>query len=144
MLFLMCGFFLVVIGVNVAMAVSASRTWTGLVVDNSYVESQRFQAKRDRTKAQADRGWRFSVDYRAGSIFFQAEDESGSPLPLEGVAAFLRRPVGGHDDRSVALRWDNAGYSVPLQLAAGVWDVTVTTGQTSLGPIEVERRITVP
>jgi nitrogen fixation protein FixH len=144
MLLVICGFFAVVISVNVVMAVSASRTWTGLVVQNSYVESQQFQEKHDRVKAQVAEGWRFTIGYRAGSLYFHASDKSGNPLVLDAVQAFLRRPVGGHDDQSIGLVQTDQDYAALVELAPGVWDVTVTTGGTPLGPIEFERRIDVP
>ncbi|TIW70058.1 MAG: cytochrome oxidase, partial [Mesorhizobium sp.] len=37
MLFIILGFFGVVIGVNLTMATLASKSWTGLVVENTYV-----------------------------------------------------------------------------------------------------------
>ena len=37
-----CGFFGIIIAVNVSMAMLASSSWTGLVVSNSYVASQKF------------------------------------------------------------------------------------------------------
>ena len=42
MLALVCGFFGVVIAVNLTMALFATGSWTGLVVKNSYVASQHF------------------------------------------------------------------------------------------------------
>jgi len=144
MLLVTCGFFAVIIGVNVVMAVSAARTWTGLVVANSYVESQLFQEKHDRAEAQAEAGWRYALAYRAGSIVFSAEDRRGGTLALGEVAAFVRRPVGGHEDQTLVLSPTGAGYAAEVALPPGVWDVTVTTGDTPLGPIAFERRVTVP
>ena len=137
-------FFAVIIGVNVTMAVFASRTWTGLVVENSYVESQQFQVKHDRITQQVQAGWRYSIRYQNGAVIFHAQDGTGNPLALKTVSAFLRRPVGGHDDQTVALIRTGDDYVAPVALASGVWDVTVTTGDTRLGPIELERRVTVP
>lgn len=144
MLLLICGFFAVVIGVNVLMAVSASRTWTGLVVQNSYVESQRFQEKHEQARAQMDAGWHFGIGYDGGKVTFSAKDDAGAVLALEGVGAFLRRPVGGHDDLTLELLRNGDTYSAPTFLASGVWDVTVTIDETALGRIEFERRISVP
>ena len=43
----MLAFFGVIIAVNVVMATLASTSWTGLVVENSYVASQEFNRKAD-------------------------------------------------------------------------------------------------
>lgn len=144
MLLITCSFFAVVIGVNVFMAVSASRTWTGLVVENSYVESQQFQEKHGWMQSQVDAGWQLATRYADGTLVFSAVDAEGKPLALDGVSAFIRRPVGGHDDQTVPLAATDSGYTADVPLASGVWDITVTTSETALGPINFERRVSVP
>ncbi|MFD2647074.1 FixH family protein [Devosia albogilva] len=144
MLLVTCTFFGVIISVNLVMAISASRTWTGLVVQNSYVESQRFDDKHNRIRAQVEAGWRFATSYEDGKLVFRASDADGAVLPLEQVSAFIHRPVGGHDDQTLPLTPSESGYAAAVALPSGVWDVIVTTGETSLGPIEFERRVTVP
>lgn len=142
MLLITVSFFGVIIAVNVLMAVAASTTWTGLVVDNSYVASQQFQEKADAARHQAEAGWTMDVAYEAGTLVVRALDD-GVPLALEDVTAFVRRPVGGHDDATVPLVPGADGYRGAIALAAGVWDVAITTGPTALGGMEREIRITV-
>ncbi|TIS18850.1 MAG: cytochrome oxidase, partial [Mesorhizobium sp.] len=45
MLISILAFFAVVIGVNLTMATFAHRSWTGLVVENTYVASQQFNGR---------------------------------------------------------------------------------------------------
>ena len=45
MLLIMLAFFGVIISVNIVIAVIANKSWTGLIVKNSYVASQEFNAK---------------------------------------------------------------------------------------------------
>nr|WP_295887320.1 FixH family protein [uncultured Devosia sp.] len=142
MLLITIAFFTVVIGVNVAMAVSASRTWTGLVVANSYVASQEFQVKSDAAHRQNAAGWTMDITYRDGRLIVQIAAD-GRELELAQVEAFVRRPVGGNDDATVPLSLGPGGYEGAIDLAPGVWDVTVTTAPTALGAIERETRITV-
>jgi nitrogen fixation protein FixH len=142
MLLITSAFFTVVIGVNVAMAVSASRTWTGLVVANSYVASQEFQVKSDAAHRQNAAGWTMDITYRDGRLIVQIAAD-GHELDLAEVEAFVRRPVGGNDDATVPLSLGQGGYEGAIDLAPGVWDVTVTTAPTALGAIERETRITV-
>lgn len=144
MLAIICTFFGVVIAVNLTMAISASRTWTGLVVANSYVESQRFNEKQHTIAAQKRAGWTVETRHVDGRIVFEALDADGALLELEAVTAFVRRPVGGHDDATVVLVRDGTAYVGDHDLAAGVWDITITTAATELGPIEYESRIVVP
>lgn len=142
MLLITIAFFTVVIGVNVAMAVSASRTWTGLVVANSYVASQEFQVKSDAAHRQNAAGWTMDIAYRDGRLIVQIAAD-GRELELAQVEAFVRRPVGGNDDAMVPLSPGPGGYEGVIDLAPGVWDVTVTTAPTALGAIERETRIMV-
>ena len=142
MLLITVAFFGVVIGVNVLMAITASRTWTGLVVANSYVASQQFQVKSDAAHLQNQAGWTMAVVYEDGRLIVQLAGHDGE-LELHGVEAFLRRPVGGHDDALVPLSPGPKGYEGVIALAPGVWDVTVTTAPTELGAIERETRISV-
>ena len=53
MLAIMLGFFAVVLAANMTMVYFARHSWTGLVVENSYVASQQFNAKMAETRAQA-------------------------------------------------------------------------------------------
>ena len=142
MLLITVTFFGVVIGVNVLMAVSASRTWTGLVVANSYVASQEFQVKSDAARRQNEAGWTMDVAYEDGRLIVQIAGDDGE-LELHDVEAFVHRPVGGHDDARVPLSLGATGYEGAVALAPGVWDVTVTTAPTELGAIERETRISV-
>jgi nitrogen fixation protein FixH len=144
MLAIICSFFGVVIAVNLTMAISASRTWTGLVVANSYVESQRFNEKQHTIAAQKQAGWTVETRHVDGRIVFRALDANGALIDLDAVTAFVRRPVGGHDDATVVLVRQGDAYGGEHALAAGVWDITITTAGTELGPIEYESRVTVP
>lgn len=135
-------FFGVIIGVNVVMIVSSARTWTGLVVPNSYVASQEFQDRADAARAQDDAGWTMDIDYRGGELLVSLQ-EHGQTLEVPDASAFVRRPVGGHDDATVKLIERDGAYRGAIALAPGVWDITVTSGNTELGPIERETRITV-
>ena len=142
MLLITVAFFGVVIGVNVLMAISASRTWTGLVVANSYVASQEFQVKSDAAHRQNEAGWTMDFAYQDGHLIVQIAAD-GRELELQEVEAFVRRPVGGQDDAIVLLSLGPNGYEGAIDLAPGVWDVTVTTAPTELGAIERETRISV-
>ena len=64
MLFAMLAFFGVIIAVNLTMAAFATKSWTGLVVKNSYVASQAFNRELEQAKVQAARGWTGDITYR--------------------------------------------------------------------------------
>jgi nitrogen fixation protein FixH len=68
MLLIMLGFFGLIIGVNLTMAYLAVGSWPGLVVKNSYVASQQFNATLRDAAHQADLGWTGTLEYRDGAL----------------------------------------------------------------------------
>lgn len=143
MLLLAVAFFGVIISVNLFMAISASTSWTGLVVKNSYVASQEYEEKRIAHEAQQAAGWQARFTYAAGVALLTVKDGIGNPVELGAVGLQVHRPVGGHDDQDVALvRAADGDYAAPLTLAAGVWDALITaTSET--GPFELHARFKV-
>ena len=144
MLAITLSFFGVVIGVNGYMAYSSSRTWTGLVVENSYVESQKFDATQKRMAEQKALGWQFEFAFEAGEVRFAILDRDGAPLELGAVTLTVRRPVGGHDDRTADMALNDDGtYSAALSLLPGSWDAIVVADPTPHGRVEFQRRFSV-
>lgn len=144
MWFLALGFFGVIIAVNIGMAVVASTSWTGLVVSNSYVASQEFEAKRLAHEAQAAAGWRATLTFSQGMARLIVVDGAGYPVNLGEVTLQINRPVGGHDDQRIALeRAPDGGYSAHIDLGTGVWDAVVTALDTAKGPFEQRERFKV-
>jgi len=138
------GFFGVIIAVNITLAVFSSVSWTGLVVDNSYVASQEFDDKRLAHKHQLEAGWTSSLSYAGGTAILAVADGSGSPIDLGAPVLQINRPVGGHDDQKVTLaRQPNGIYAGPVTLGPGVWEARVEVAETPLGPFEIHERFRV-
>ena len=145
MLVLVISFFGVIIGVNIAMAVASSRTWTGLVVANSYVASQEFQIKRDRARQQYDSGWRGAITYADGAATFTLMDDTGQPIDAGKVSISFKRPVGDQQDQVLVLaRAADGSYSGKVALDSGVWHATVLAGETPLGGYELVELLVAP
>lgn len=137
-------FFGVIIAVNVGMATLAMRSWTGLVVPNSYIASQEFEEKRLAHEAQRAAGWRATLTYLPGAARLVIIDGARGPIDLGDVSLKLNRPVGGHDDQTLALgRKADGSYEASVDLPAGLWEATVTATGTALGPFELRERIRV-
>jgi nitrogen fixation protein FixH len=137
-------FFGVVIAVNIGMAVVSSTSWTGLVVQNSYVASQEFEDKRIAHQAQQAAGWDATFTYAPGRAELAIVDGAGKPVDLGTVTLKVNRPVGGHDDQALTLERTASGkYEVALDLSAGVWDALVEAEQTAEGRFELHERFTV-
>jgi nitrogen fixation protein FixH len=144
MLLAIVGFFGVIIAVNVTMAVVSSVSWTGLVVQNSYVASQQFEQKRLAHVAQQQAGWRASLDYIEGVALLRVVDAGGFAIELGQPVLQINRPVGGHDDQKVALsRRPDGIYAGPLTLGPGIWEARVSIADTPLGPFELHERFAV-
>lgn len=143
MLLVMLGFFGVIVGVNVLMAVVSSTTWTGLVVANSYVASQEFQEHEDAARRQRDLGWAPVLGFADSRMRLVVTDAAGHPVELDDVSLLVHRPVGGREDQTVALlRQADDAYAATVELAHGVWDVVVTA-TSAAGPFELRERISV-
>ena len=141
MLIVICSFFGVVIAVNVTMAVVSSTSWTGLVVQNSYVASQEFETRRLAHIAQQEAGWISRLDYVGGNAVLSVADAAGLPVELDAPVLRINRPVGGHDDQQVALvRQPDGTYVGPVTLGPGVWEARVSVRETALGPFEIHER----
>ncbi len=129
MLIIMVAFFGVIIAVNVTMAVLAGRSWTGLVVKNSYVASQHFNEQLEEAKRQRARGWRSEVRYEDGALAFKLRDRNGKPVALANVSAVIGRPASEQHDRVIGLETIGAGdYRGSTVLGPGHWQVRITGG----------------
>lgn len=145
MLGIMVAFFGVVIGVNITLAVLSSGTWTGLVVENSYVASQEFQEKLDALHVQQALGWSSSFAYADGNARLLVTDADGRPTDLgPRVELQFNRPIGDHEDQTLMLaRATDGSYAAQTTLAGGAWDAVVLAPDTAAGPYELHRRIVV-
>lgn len=122
----MIAFFGVIIAVNTMLAVLASSSWTGLVVKNSYVASQKFNAELKAAKVQHDAGWRSELTYTKGIIQVHLIDKNGKPVALDKAHIFIGRPAFEQQDQDVALTENSHGkYYRAVKLTEGYWDIQV-------------------
>lgn len=122
----MGAFFGVIIAVNVGMATLASTSWTGLVVRNSYVASQQFNASLAAAKVQKAAGWRSSITYHREKIIVRLQDRTGARLRLADPKLSVGRPVFEQRDKTVDLVTGTDGSaSANLRLAPGEWALRI-------------------
>ena len=94
-------FFGIVIAVNFWVARIALHSFSGVVVENSYVASQQFNGWLKDAKTEQALGWSATVSRDAqGRLVVET---AGMPEGAK-VTALLRRPLGKPDDRIEALR----------------------------------------
>lgn len=117
MLVTMLLFFGVIIAVNMTMAVLATRTFGGTVVDNSYVASQRFNAWLDEARAQERLGWKVAAEVVDRRVVIDTGSLAGA-----SVTVTARHPLGRAADIAIAFTETDAGRHVArTRLPAGRW-----------------------
>lgn len=125
MLAIMFAFFGVIIAVNLTMATFAHTSWSGLVVQNSYVAGQQFNRKAEEGRRQAMLGWSPALSLEEGVLRFSLADAQGEAIPLAGGTATLRRPVGEADDLTLVLASSGEAVEAPVAIADGAWIVEI-------------------
>ena len=122
-------FFGVVVSVNMYMAWNATNSWTGLVVQNSYVASQHFNEVTAEKRAQLAMGWKAVPDYENGTLTLHMTDAQTAPINDAIITAELGRPAYEAEDHMVQFAQSGPGtYQAKTDLGSGIWsaDVTVT------------------
>lgn len=144
MLMIMVSFFGIVIAVNFFMAYSATHTFAGLVVENSYVESQHFNEKLDAMRRQATLGWTVNVDVRADGVAVDARDARG--VPIRGrIDVEMTRPTTDRDDHDLTAAATGYGeVFLPTKLSSGAWDASVTIDSADGNHYLLRRRAIIP
>lgn len=90
MLAVMVGSFGVVIAVNFTMASFATGSFSGVVVENSYVASQKFNGWLDEAERQEALGWSVQAERSGDRLAIRTEGVPSDAI----VTAELRRPIG--------------------------------------------------
>ena len=119
----MVAFFSVVIVVNVLMARAATSTFGGVVVENSYVASQKFNKWLDEANAEKALGWTAKVSRGGDGKLHVALD--GVPADAQ-VSAVARHPLGHFPDVTLKFTPSATGYVSDIALAPERWRLRVT------------------
>ena len=128
MLGVMVLFFGTIITVNLIMAWNASHSWSGLVVQNTYVASQQFNGKVAEAKALAASGIEGRLTIEGGRIAYRVVDAKGAPLAADDVLAVFKRPVDEREDFTLALKPAGQGlFTAERDIARGQWIVDIAT-----------------
>ncbi|MCF6433621.1 FixH family protein [Leisingera sp. MMG026] len=119
-LMLFCGAFAVIIGVNIALAVNAVKTFPGLEVKNSYVASQEFDVRRSAQKAL---GWSVYASSQGDQVKLEITDADGTPVEVAKLSATLGRATHVQDDQQPEFTFDGQAYVAPAELGPGNWNI---------------------
>jgi nitrogen fixation protein FixH len=112
--------FSVIIGVNLVLAYQAVKTFPGLEVENSYVASQEFNARK---AAQEALGWTVRASHADGVLHLSITDREGNPVEVQTLKAILGRATHVRDDVAPAFQFNGLTYEAPVDLRAGNWNI---------------------
>ena len=119
---ILLSFFGLIIAVNLTMATLASGTWPGLVVANSYVESQRFNERVAAAREQQALGYALSFEQADDRLTLSLRDAAGRGVEILGGTVRIGRPVTRTEDRLIDIpAAANGTVSMPDVLASGLW-----------------------
>jgi nitrogen fixation protein FixH len=125
MLGIFVAFFGLVIVINVVMARLALATFSGEVVENSYVASQAFNSWLASARADRALGWQTALTAANGTLSVTLRDHEGHVLPGAELAAIASHPLG--DPVQIDMRFAETApgtYAAPLP--AGRWLIHLT------------------
>ncbi len=124
-------FFGVIIAVNLYMATQAIGTFGGVVVDNSYVASQKYNGWLAEARAQKELGWEEQVIRGSdGTLTVTVTDALKAPLAGASINVLARHPLGRAPELDIAFTEVAPGqYRAATPLPAGRWQVHVTIQQ---------------
>ncbi len=127
MLGVMLLFFGTIITVNMIMAWNAVNSWSGLVVPNTYVASQQFNAKAEAAKARAATGIKGKLVVDEKTVRYEVFHPGKGPVDTDSVTAHFRRPVGESQNFDMELTPLSTGVFTGVHdMLPGQWIVEVT------------------
>jgi nitrogen fixation protein FixH len=123
---ILIGFFGIVITVNFIMATNAVRTFGGVVVDNSYVASQRFNTWLAAGRAQDAEGWKADAQGGRDGMLLIALHDAAGPIRRAAVTVEAEHPLGRLPGRRFALTALGDGrYAAAHALPSGRWRIRI-------------------
>lgn len=119
---ILVAFFGVVIAVNFTMAWFASATFGGLVVENSYVASQKFNGWLQKARDEKELDWTLDVRRGEAGHLNATLARSGGAIDAARIDILARHPLGRLPERKLSFRDLGAGRYESVQiLPAGRW-----------------------
>ncbi|EDQ04626.1 hypothetical protein DSM14862_01493 [Sulfitobacter indolifex] len=116
------GGFTIIISVNIALAVSAVKTFPGKETDSSYVASQNFDTDR---AAQEALGWAVQTDLTEAALRLAVQNAGGAVVKPEIVTATLGRATTVADDITPEFKWDGRAWTALVTAGPGNWNLRI-------------------
>jgi len=143
MLAIMLSFFGVIISVNFFMAYKAVSSWSGLVVPNTYVASQQFNAKVAAERALVATGVTGNLTITGTSLRYEISGPDGV-VAADTLVLSFRRPVGDAQDFTVTLEPLGQGiFEAQHEVRPGHWIIEAVATRGGNPILHQTRRIAV-
>lgn len=130
------GAFGVILAANLTLAYNAVNTFSGLVVENSYIASQHFDARRE---AQEALGWTLEIDHDGERLRLDFTDANGAVVRPDTLQFTIARPNSRHEDGTALLSAYEGGYVADLPLGPGNWNLDINATAVD-GTAFIQRR----
>lgn len=139
-LFVLLGFFAVIIAVNTVFVTMAVRTFRGEEVERSYMQGLVYNEVLAERRTQAEMGWQAGMNLVDGVLILSIEDRSGAPVEDLKLEARLRHRVDMAYDRALEFSEREPGvYLAPVSdLGEMAWIVSVSAQNQ---PFEMEHTL---
>ncbi len=134
-LFILLGFFGVMIAVNAYFTIVAVKTFRGEDVPQSYRQGLEYNQTIAARLDQKNTGWtaRMNIATQGGGsrrLILQIEDKTAQGIGGALISAVLRHPVDSAKDKVVAFKDTGAGrYSADLGNISGQWTLNATVNR---------------
>lgn len=144
MLVIMILFFGTIISVNLLMAWYASTSWSGLVVQNTYVASQEFNAKAASIRSMLATGIKAHLSVDGAQVRYVLTHPQIGPVDADTVTLHFKRPVGEHQDFVLAMTpASNGVFTGEHAVLPGQWIVEAMSSRAGTPVLHEAVRITV-
>lgn len=147
-LFMLLGFFGVMITVNMVFVYFALTSFSGLSFEDAYKRGAAYNKEISTAQEQAARGWNSDIVFEAlgdkrGAILLKLVDKNGAKITGVEVTAILRRPVGPYTPHSQQMVMAPGGLETEITFEhEGQWDLVFDVkGGGYDRPYRLEKRI---
>lgn len=137
--FIIIAFFLVFIIVNIIYITIASKTWTGVAVEDSYKKGLKYNETIAFAEKQKKLDWKFKYyfnqigpDPKKGVFDFELLDKNYKPIKDAGLSVTFRRPAKDGYDFAKTATFQNGYYRVDVKFPInGKWhaDIYAKSGE---------------
>lgn len=141
-LFLVLGFFGLIVAMNGLFVWLALSSFSGVTSDRAYVEGLSYNETLAAAEAQKARGWQGTIGLDGGGVTLTLTDAQGQPVQGLVLEATLGRPATRAFDRRLPLVEKAPGvYRAEAELPPGLWQAVILGADHAGLPFRTEARL---